>query len=384
MITYADIENLTNEEAVALYGHLTINNIDCGELENWLDNAGLASRNPISSAWQGPLVDVMAQGGPLGDGLGKLFSHLNKPRSISVDTSVLEWAYMMHQLLAGLQQASVITSDQAAGLVLLGGGYKHAGFNAAYVQSLRDAHAAEIAAEEARAAAEAASEEARATAEAERSLSELTFASIESLTNSEAVAKYAGITFSSIDCGALENWLDEEGLAIRNPVTSAWQGPVVDLMVSDSAAGGALGAGLEALFSHLNKPRSVSVDTNTAEWGKFFYQLVIGLQLVSAITSDQAAALYSLAGGARYPGLDEAYIQSIRDNEGARLVAMELEAEAEVARQAYAPKIERYQTLYHQHITPLMNNTSLSDSDWVAALQAMSDEFAVVVETPVE
>ncbi len=41
-------------------------------------------------------------------------------------------------------------------------------------------------------------------------------------------------------------------------------------------------------------------------------------------------------------------------------------------------KMLRYNELYNIHIAPLANDLDVDDAAWVAALQAMSDEFVVV------
>ena len=71
-------------------------------------------------------------------------------------------------------------------------------------------------------------------------------------TDAEIAAFLSAITPHSILIADLENFLDFEGLAKRNPLTGAWEGVLPD-EVTNNAYG--LGAGLAALFSHINKPR---------------------------------------------------------------------------------------------------------------------------------
>ena len=109
-----------------------------------------------------------------------------------------------------------------------------------------------------------------------------------------SIASYlSSVTNKSISVAELENLLSEEGLARRNPVTGAWEGVLIDVM-SD---GNDLGDGLEELFSHLNKPRSVSIDTNSSPWAEKAASLVGGLLDIEAITEGQASKIYALAGG---------------------------------------------------------------------------------------
>lgn len=108
------------------------------------------------------------------------------------------------------------------------------------------------------------------------------------------IASYlSSVTNRSISVSELENFLSEEGLARRNPVTGSWEGVLIDVM----SQGNDLGEGLEELFSHLNKPRSVSIDTNASPWAEKAAMLVSGLVASQAITEDQASKIYALAGG---------------------------------------------------------------------------------------
>jgi hypothetical protein len=104
---------------------LTVNPIPIADLENFLDFEGLAKRNAITGAWQGPLIDTINAGGALGEGLEELFSHINKPRSVYVNTHEVEWAVKAESLLDGLAATSVITQEQHIGFHALGGGYQY-------------------------------------------------------------------------------------------------------------------------------------------------------------------------------------------------------------------------------------------------------------------
>ena len=150
-MNYDDIKDMTNEEAVAYFAPLTSSFIPCGELENLLGFAGVAKRNAVSGAWEGSLIDFM-QGNTvpaLSEGLGELFSHLNKPRSIGCDTHEQPWASKMADLLAGLEMVSQIDAQFTADVVALGGGYVHADLDVSAVQALRDEEAVKVASREA-------------------------------------------------------------------------------------------------------------------------------------------------------------------------------------------------------------------------------------------
>ena len=137
--------SLTNEEIVAYYGTLTNNSIPCGDLENLLDWAGLARRDAVTGAWVGTLTTLFDQG-TLGEGLEELFSHLNKPRSMNIDTTVQPWAAKMDGLLSALLGLTIINAQFVAGVKSLAGGMAHEGLTVEAVQEAREDAAAEDAA----------------------------------------------------------------------------------------------------------------------------------------------------------------------------------------------------------------------------------------------
>jgi hypothetical protein len=192
---------------------------------------------------------------------------------------------------------------------------------------------------------------------------------IKDMTNAEAVAYYSPLTASYIPCGDLENLLDWAGKAKRNPVTGAFEGSLIDFMNSNAVP--ALSDGLAELFSHLNKPRSIGCDTHEQPWGSKMADLLAGLEAVGQIDAQLTADVVALGGGYAHPDLTESDIQVLRDNEAQRVAE-------EDARSGFYLKMVRYNELYNIHIAPLEANLGADDAAWVAALQAMSDEFVVV------
>jgi hypothetical protein len=162
-MNYDDIKDMTNEEAVAYFAPLTSSFIPCGDLENLLGFAGVAKRNAVTGAWEGSLIDFMQSNAvpALSEGLGELFSHLNKPRSIGCDTHEQPWASKMADLLAGLEMVGQIDAQFTADVVALAGGYVHADLDVDAVQALRDEEAARVAQNEANAVTAAAFNAAR-------------------------------------------------------------------------------------------------------------------------------------------------------------------------------------------------------------------------------
>lgn len=128
MLEYNEYDSLvaggmTGEEAHAALRSKTVNPILIADLENFLTWEGLASRNPVSGQWQGPLVDEINNNAyGLAAGLTELFSHINKPRSVTIGTDHVAWAWKAEQLLAGCELAGLITPDQHTRFHNLGGG----------------------------------------------------------------------------------------------------------------------------------------------------------------------------------------------------------------------------------------------------------------------
>jgi len=141
------LENLemSDAEIAALLAASTASDIPVGELENYLTFQALATRNPITGSWEGPLIDeITGNVYGLGPGLSALFSHMNKPRSTVIDTTVSPWASDAAALTAGLVAAGLLTSQQRDDFYDLGGGLPNAGLTEAEVtQSRVDWEAAE-------------------------------------------------------------------------------------------------------------------------------------------------------------------------------------------------------------------------------------------------
>jgi len=193
------------------------------------------------------------------------------------------------------------------------------------------------------------------------------YSDIENLTNAEAVAQYKDLTNQPMPIGEVEFFLSQNGLANRNAITGAWEGVVVDAIstVPD----------LALLFQHLNGPRNVSVDTTDPAWATLCGTLLSSLLSAGILSQAQVDSFVALGGGYEYPDLDEAAVQSLRDAEAQRVLDQEA-ADAEAAARAdFETKLARYHELYNIHIAPLAVDNTADDSSWVAALQAMSDNF---------
>lgn len=190
------------------------------------------------------------------------------------------------------------------------------------------------------------------------------YSDIENMTNAEAVAYYGPLTVSYIPCRDLENLLDWSGIAKRNAITGAWEGSLIDFMVSNAVP--ALSAGLGELFSHLNKPHSTGVDTHIQPWASKMSDLLGGLQMAGVVNAQLVTDVVALAGGYAYAGLDEAAVQAVRD----QYAAEQAESDARIAHDI------KWDALYNQHLAPLFAAKDYTDAAWIAALNAMASNWS--------
>ena len=114
---------------------------------------------------------------------------------------------------------------------------------------------------------------------------------------------------------SVENLLSDESLARRNPVTGSWEGVLVDRM----AEGGALGEGLEELFSHLNKPRSVVIETSSVAWSAKAYSLLRSLVESGDVSEVQVLKVYELAGGRLFGDITEQEVLALKSENDAKV-----------------------------------------------------------------
>jgi hypothetical protein len=194
---------------------------------------------------------------------------------------------------------------------------------------------------------------------------------IEGMTNEEAVIYFGSLTVTSIPCGDLENLLGFAGLAKRNAVSGAWEGSLIDFMQSNAVP--ALSEGLGELFSHLNKPRSVGVDTFEQPWASKMGDLLGGLQMVGLVDARFISDVAGLALGFRHPDLDVDAVQAIRDEVAAEQAAKE-EADAWFA--ALSANEAKWNALWNAHVAPLRDSKDFSDAAWIAALNAMASNWS--------
>ena len=180
----------------------------------------------------------------------------------------------------------------------------------------------------------------------------------------------SSLTGNPIDLQALENFLSDEGLAWRDEITGNWAGPVPAVV----AVGGDLGAGVAELLRHLNKIRSVHIESNKPEWALKCSSLLAGLVLAGVITQEQSDAVIALGGGRRHGIISE---QDVLDAIAAE-EALEAEREAEAAiNAAFEVQAEKWYELYNTNIAPLMDSKETDGQAWADAIQEINDNWSV-------
>jgi hypothetical protein len=141
----------------------------------------------------------------------------------------------------------------------------------------------------------------------------------EGKTPAQIAALLAVRTNKPIQIADLENYVAFQGIAWRNPITSDWEGPLIVAMQNDAFPADLRG-GIGALLGHVNKPRSTIIDTTQEPWASQASALLPGLLVTGILSETQVGEVLALAGGYRYPGVDEAAVQAAIALEGKRVV----------------------------------------------------------------
>jgi len=133
-------------------------------------------------------------------------------------------------------------------------------------------------------------------------------------TPAQIAALLAPRTNRPIPIADLENFLDFNSVARRNAITSQWEGPLVDAMNNDGLPA-ELRGGISSLLTHFNKPRSVQVDTTQEPWASAAASLIGALVAIGLLSESQSGDVLALAGGYKYPGVNEAAVQAAVDRQ---------------------------------------------------------------------
>lgn len=188
--------------------------------------------------------------------------------------------------------------------------------------------------------------------------------------NADKAALLSSLTGNPIDLQALENLLGDEGLAWRDEITGNWAGPVPAVV----AGGGELGAGVAELLRHLNKIRSVHIESNRPEWALKCSSLLTGLVLAGVITQEQSDKVIALGGGLRHGVISEQDVVDAIAEEEAR-VAQEAVDAANLA--AHTVEAEKWAAAYNTNIAPLLDARESDPMAWAQAVQAIANNWSV-------
>ena len=197
-------------------------------------------------------------------------------------------------------------------------------------------------------------------------------------TNEEIHTELSALTNGPIPVAELENFLDFQGLAKRNPITGSWEGVLIDRL----NLGGDLGDGLSELFSHINKPRSVQISTHEVDWAVKAEGLLNGLEAVGDVTAEQHQAFHDLGDGYKHPDVvvqDVADAFILMDQEDEARAQAEAEAAAEAARREEINQFwVRMNSKYNTHVLPVLEGgASVGDPEVISGLQAIVDNWNV-------
>ena len=190
-----------------------------------------------------------------------------------------------------------------------------------------------------------------------------------SYTDAEIAALISSSTLSDIPIADLENFFDFEGLAKRNALTGAWEGTLPD-EVTNNVYG--LGPGLASLFSHINKPRSVVVDTTVSPWSTDAWALTNGLLAAGLITQSQLDGFYALGGGRPDAGAVEQDVVDSRDAWAAAEAARQAD---EAAQELHTAWVSAYWTQHNSTVAPVLDAGAVDDASLAAALRSLADSI---------
>jgi len=199
----------------------------------------------------------------------------------------------------------------------------------------------------------------------------------QGMTDAEIASLLSASTSRDIQISELENFLDFEGLASRNAITGSWEGPLPSEIINNNFG---LSAGLSSLFNHINKPRSVIVDTTVSPWATDALALTGGLLAAGLINQQQYDGFYDLAGGRPNANVVEQDIIDSRtqwEADEAQRQADEAQRQAEeAARQAHQDWVSDYQGRFNLNVAAVLDDSPNRDNAaLVAALRTLADDL---------
>lgn len=186
------------------------------------------------------------------------------------------------------------------------------------------------------------------------------------LSDAEIASAVASKTSHSVPCDQVKIELEESGLVTEDPVTGARSGSLIDFYQSlgDSESKSLLGWFISHVFG-----RGSSIATD--EYPRCL-QVSTVMDSLPAEMQPVAAAVVALGGGRPRAGTVEADIIAGRDQYNAEQAEQAAEQEIQDALNALEL---RYITQYNEKIAPLIDARTITEADWIAAIQLMAAEF---------
>ena len=191
------------------------------------------------------------------------------------------------------------------------------------------------------------------------------------LTNQQIADRLSSFTRNDISLAEVENFLDFEGLASRNPITGNWEGSLVNVIGGVSQE---LSDGVSELFVHLNKPRSINIATTQEEWATKCSLLLAGLVSANVIESEQSNRFIALGGGLRYGVVSEVDVAQSKTDYNIMLQREEERMQVEESKFALT---EEFYEAYNTHVASILDSESPTKDEIISALRSCADMLEV-------
>ena len=191
------------------------------------------------------------------------------------------------------------------------------------------------------------------------------------LADSQIASILSSFTNIDISLAEVENFLDFEGLAARNPVTGNWEGALVNVI---GGASQELSDGVSELFVHLNKPRSLTIATTQEEWAVKCSSLLAGLVSANVIGSEQSNGFIALGNGLRYGVVSEVDVAQSRNDYN---IMLQREEERKQAEESKFALIEEFNEAYNTHVASILDSESPTKDEIISALRSCADTLEV-------
>ena len=191
------------------------------------------------------------------------------------------------------------------------------------------------------------------------------------LTNQQIADRLSSFTRNDISLAEVENFLDFEGLASRNPITGNWEGSLVNMIGGVSQE---LSDGVSELFVHLNKPRSINIATTQEEWATKCSLLLAGLVSANVIESEQSNRFIALGGGLRYGVVSEVDVAQSKTDYN---IMLQREEERMAEDQIKQELISEYLGHYNTIVASVVDGPSPTKTDIIEALRSCANALEV-------